>query len=76
MSKDQPLTCFFAGSKVVVKKLCTTVADSRKLMIFGLLVGATVKILQLRPVMVLQIDYTEFALDRAIAVRVWAEEIK
>ena len=76
MSKDQPLTCFLAGSNVVVRKIGTTLADSRKLMIFGLIVGANVKILQLRPVIVLQIDYTEFAIDRAIAALVWAEMTK
>ncbi len=76
MTGDQPLTCFLAGSIVVIRKICTTLDDSRKLMIFGLIVGATVEILQLRPVMVLQIDYTEFAVDRAIAAQVWAEATK
>jgi Fe2+ transport system protein FeoA len=76
MSKGQPLTCFLAGSNVVVRKICTTIADSRKLMIFGLIIGTNVKILQSRPVMVLQVDYTEFAVDRAIAAFVWAEATK
>lgn len=76
MSKDRPLTYFLAGSIVVIRKICATLDDSRKLMIFGLIVGSTVKVMQVRPVMVLQIDYTEFALDRAIAALVWAEEIK
>lgn len=76
MNEQQPLTCFPVGKTALISKICTHGQDSHKLMIFGLIVGATVKVLQLRPVMVLQINYTEFALDRAIAGQVWAVAVK
>jgi Fe2+ transport system protein FeoA len=67
MEKEQPLTCFYVGSHIVVSKIATSRDDSRKLMIFGLIVGTAVTLLQLQPVVVLQIDYTEVALDRVLA---------
>lgn len=70
MKNEQPLTCFHVGSHVVVSKISTSRDDSRKLMIFGLIVGTGVTLLQLRPVVVLQVDYTEVALERAIASRI------
>lgn len=67
MKKEQPLTWFDVGNHIVVSKIATSHDDSRKLMIFGLIVGTAVTLLQLRPVVVLQVDYTEVALDRVLA---------
>lgn len=47
----------------------------RKIMVFGLLPGSSVEIIQSKPVMVLQMDCTQIAIDYQLSNNVFVKKI-
>ena len=71
MENDIRLTKLYKGETAVIRSILTEdVHQLRKLMAFGILPGTKIMVLQTFPVMVLQIDYTQLAMDHEIAEKI------
>ena len=71
MENGIPLTKLHKGDAATIVSLSTRkIQQLRKLMVFGIFPGAMVKVLQTFPAFVLQIEYTQLALDREIAEKI------
>ena len=68
MQRKQKVTNLVRGEKAKVITVETnSVTHIRKLAVFGLLPGVEVEVLQTCPAYVLQVNYTQLALDYEIA---------
>lgn len=77
MENGIPLTKLYKGKTAVIRNLLTDdTRQLRKLMAFGILPGTKIVVLQTFPAIVLQIDYTQLALDQEIAGKIIVTAIK
>lgn len=76
MKNGIPLTKLHKGDAAVIIGLLTRdVRHLRKLMVFGILPGTQIIVLQTFPAWVLQISHTQLALDHEIADKILVSNI-
>jgi len=70
-----PLTRLAEGDRARVTELCGPYdSPAAHLVAVGVLPGAELELLQRYPALVLRIGNTEFAIDDALAARVWVQQ--
>ncbi|MBP2654545.1 MAG: FeoA domain protein [Firmicutes bacterium] len=82
MNKSLSLIELKRGEKAIISALPTKAVNLRKLLVFGLLPGVEINVLQVSPSYVVAVGNTYLALDREIARGIlvmdkkWARKIK
>lgn len=74
MAQHMSITKLKPGESAHIVALPTDKSHLRKLISFGILPGVQVEVLQISPVYVLRIEYTQLAIDFAVAKNIIVEK--